>query len=504
LSERWVIHPTLLAAYFVLALLGLNITQVRPQEALRALLFVLLAAGLLWLGLRAMMKNGQRAGVIVTLLLGLFFTYGHVYHLLEQCLPALGRHRVLLPIWLGLAGIGLWWALRKLRSLGTATRLLNLTALVLLIFPLYQTTSWALRQAQGSNPSIFTQAGFEQISAPEPAPDIYFIVLDEYTRADVLQSIFAYDNSIFLDELRGMGFSVVECAQSNYAQTELVLSSVLNMNYVTALGDFSPDSDDHARLRQLIKNSAVEQALGDLGYQMVAFETGYTFSEMEDADFYFTAGRRSLLSGLSRFEVLLLRSTAGLALIDFAQVLPDFLVPDLGQPLDDKRTQVLFTLDMLERIPGEIAGPKFVFAHIILPHPPFVFDEQGNAVNYPEPLSAEEYAKAYRAQVIYLNQRLLPLLQTILAESNPPPIIILQGDTGPGRVSHSGRMAILSALYLPGYADVLPTSLTPVNNFRLVFDAYFNASLTRLEDDSYFSLYTAPYDFEPVPNTCTP
>jgi hypothetical protein len=159
---------------------------------------------------------------------------------------------------------------------------------------------------------------------------------------------------------------------------------------------------------------------------------------------------------------------------------------------------------MLERIPGEIAGPKFVFAHIILPHPPFVFDEQGNAVNYPEPLSAEEYAKAYRAQVIYLNQRLLPLLQTILAESNPPPIIILQGDTGPGRVSHSGRMAILSALYLPGYADVLPTSLTPVNNFRLVFDAYFNASLTRLEDDSYFSLYTAPYDFEPVPNTCTP
>ena len=99
-------------------MLGLNITQVRPQEALRALLFVVLAAGLLWLGLRAIMKNGQLAGVIVTLLLGLFFTYGHVYNLLEQTIPVMGRHRVLLPIWLGLAGAGLWWALRKLHSLG--------------------------------------------------------------------------------------------------------------------------------------------------------------------------------------------------------------------------------------------------------------------------------------------------------------------------------------------------------------------------------------------------
>ncbi len=451
-----------------------------------------------------MMKNGQRAGVIVTLLLGLFFTYGHVYHLLEQSLPALGRHRVLLPIWLGLAGVGLWWALRKLHSLGTATRLLNLTALVLLIFPLYQTTSWALRQAPGSNPSIYTQEGFEQISAPEPAPDIYFIVLDEYTRADVLQSIFAYDNSIFLDELRGMGFSVVECAQSNYAQTELVLSSVLNLNYVEEFGDFAPDSEDRATLRHMIKNSAVEQALGDMGYQMVAFETGYYFSELEDADFYFTAGRRSWLSGLSRFEVMLLRSTAGLVLVDLSQVLPDFLSPDVEQPLDDKRAQVLYTLDMLERIPGEIDGPKFVFAHIVLPHPPFVFDEQGNAANFPEELSPEEYSAAYRAQVIFLNQRLLPLLRTILAESDPPPIIILQGDTGPGRVSHSGRMAILSAFYLPGYESELPSSLTPVNNFRLVFNAYFQASFSLLEDASYFSLYTAPYDFELLPNQCKP
>ncbi len=290
------------------------------------------------------MKNGQQAGVIATLLLGLFFTYGHVYNLLERSLPALGRHRVLLPIWLGLAGVGLWWVLRKLRSLGTATRLLNLMAIVLLIFPLYQMVSWGLRQAAGSHPSIAAQAGFEQIVAPDPAPDIYYIILDEYTRADVLQNEFNYDNAPFLDELRRMGFNVAACAQSNYAQTELVLSSVLNLNYVAEFADFAQDSDNRAVLRQLIKNSAVEDVLSKMGYQVVAFETGYYFSEQEDADFYFTTGRRSWFSGLSGFEVMLLRATAGLVLVDLSQVLPDFLSPDVEQPLDDKHAQVLYTL----------------------------------------------------------------------------------------------------------------------------------------------------------------
>jgi hypothetical protein len=184
-------------------------------------------------------------------------------------------------------------------------------------------------------------------------------------------------------------------------------------------------------------------------------------------------------------------------------VLPDFLVPDASQPLDDKRQQVLYDLEMLPRLPQEESSPKFVFAHILLPHEPFVFDPQGEPVNYPEPLDDETYVAAYRDQVIFLNQRLLPILRSLIETSPTPPIIILQGDTGPGRVSHAGRMAILSAYYLPDVDELLPPTLSPINNFRLIFNLYFGGQFDLLEDRSYFSIYDRPYDFEAIPNACT-
>jgi len=498
------ILPPLFAGYFVLALLGLNITQVRPEAALRALLIVMVASILVWLLLRWLLDDGQRAGVIVTLLLGVFFIYGHIYNFLEQVLPSMGRHRVLLPVWLAMAGIGLWWTWRKLRNPQAAARLLTWTGVALLIFPAYQIISWEVRTAGGQELVLSELSSLEGMTAPEAAPDIYFIILDEYTRQDVLSETFGYDNDVFLEELRGMGFQVVDCAQSNYAQTEMVLSSVLNMNYLEELGDYPPDSTDRAGLRQLIKNSLVEQTLRSLGYHLVAFETGFYFSELEDADVYLSPDNLGYLGGLNAFEVLLLRSTLGLALSDLTRVLPDVISAGQEQLNAEKRSQVLYNLDMLARIPQDIRGPKLVFAHILLPHPPFVFDEFGAAANYPENVSGEEYAAAYRAQIIFLNTRLAPMLRSIIDDSDTLPVIILQGDTGPGQVSHAGRMAILSALYLPGYEQTLPVDLTPVNDFRLVFDQYFKSSLGFLPDRSSFSLYTAPFDFEPIQNECRP
>jgi hypothetical protein len=65
-------------------------------------------------------------------------------------------------------------------------------------------------------------------------------------------------------------------------------------------------------------------------------------------------------------------------------------------------------------------------------------------------------------------------------------------------------MANLSAFYLPGYDQSLSTTLTPVNNFRLVFDQYFGADLDLLPDNSYFSLYNSPFDMQLIPNDCIP
>ncbi len=92
------------------------------------------------------------------------------------------------------------------------------------------------------------------------------------------------------------------------------------------------------------------------------------------------------------------------------------------------------------------------------------------------------------------------ILNDIVTRSETPPVIILQADHGM-RMRPEERMAILNAYYLPAQGNpALYESITPVNSFRVVFNTYFGAPYSLLEDKSYLSSYTDPYTFEIVPN----
>ena len=100
------------------------------------------------------------------------------------------------------------------------------------------------------------------------------------------------------------------------------------------------------------------------------------------------------------------------------------------------------------------------------------------------------------------------MIDQILSKSDPAPIIIIQGDHGPGaflvwdspyKTDLEERFGILNAYYFPGGDEGwLYPSITPVNNFRIVFNRYFHANYEILEDDSYFSPWMRPYDFTRV------
>lgn len=501
------LHPFLLGVYFVLALLGLNISQAFPTEALRSVLVVLVFSGALFILLRLMYKNALRGALASSLVLLLFFTYGQVYHLLEKSIPVLGRHRIMLPLWLLLGALGLYLLARRIQDPLTLTRALNLAAVVALAFPIFQVAHWEVNQRQGdpAQPSSAVENGSLSYSLGDTSPDVYFFVLDSYARQDVLKQFYDFDNSVFITALQGLGFDIVRCSQANYSQTELVLTSILNMNYLDKLGDFAPTNTDPLALRSLIKNNAVMLAFRKMGYKLVSFETGFHFSEFYDADYYLSPSRNNLLNlgGMNSFELMLFKSTAGLVLYDTSQLAPPFLTRAESQPLETKRQQVRFDLQELETLPTGIAGPKFVFVHLLVLHDPFVFSSTGEAVNYPDGMDKGQELAAYRSQLEFLNSRLLPILENIITTSRVPPVIILQGDTGPGLVSHAGRVENLSAFYLPGEHQPFSSSLSPVNDFRLVFNQYFGTRLALLPDNSFFSVYTSPFDFELIPNGCS-
>jgi hypothetical protein len=208
---------------------------------------------------------------------------------------------------------------------------------------------------------------------------------------------------------------------------------------------------------------------------------------------------------MSEFEVLLVESSAGLVLTDSASVLPKFLVPDVTYPKHNHRERVLSTLDKLSQLPTSIDSPKFVFAHIVAPHIPFVFGPQGEMVIWPEKMDSATYETAYQSELTYLNQRIITFVQDIINNSATPPVIILQADHGRALSSHQVRMQILNAYYLPGaQPELLYPDITPVNTFRIIFNQYFGGQYELLVDKSYFSIYEQPYQFEEIPNQCVP
>jgi hypothetical protein len=163
---------------------------------------------------------------------------------------------------------------------------------------------------------------------------------------------------------------------------------------------------------------------------------------------------------------------------------------------------------------AELDTPVFVFAHILTPHPPFVFGRNGEKVAPQREfclgdgaylMPRDEYAKKYRDQLIFVNNKITAAVDKIISKSSRPTIIILQGDHGPGSMldwenlynsNVKERLSILNAYYLPeGGPQEIYDDITPVNTFRIIFNHYFGADLELLEDKCYFSSWRSIYNF---------
>jgi len=252
----------------------------------------------------------------------------------------------------------------------------------------------------------------------------------------------------------------------------------LNMSYLQQLdtGYQQGGQEPRRALWDAIQHSAVRQGFERMGYKSVGFATGFPWSEMRDADAYYKPAET--FWELNEFEYLFLRTTA--------------LQP--GRYIANERARERFE-QVFERL-GEIAEMEeatFAYIHIIPPHPPFVYDAAGNAVDEDLP-----YAEGYLGQLAWLNQKALEAADSLLAKSETAPIIVMQGDHGA-----EWTPQILNAYHLPAGAGGLYADITPVNSFRLIFNAYYGGAYPLLEDATYDSVSALPlYEFQEIANEC--
>ena len=506
---RWLrgapLFPFLFVLYLVLNLLANNLGEVDPRQVLRPLLLLslLTLAGILLL--YTLFKDWGYAGYLVFLGLVFIFTFGHLTRLTSTWLPLKEGSwgtLLLLMVWgILLATLGLRRLWIRLNVRDWLPPFLNLTLALALIMPFFMVAKRPIQKPQYTlqlDKKLLPGNFDEQVTIDcSDSPDIYYILVDGYGRGDVLDDLYSLDNTQFLDDLAQRGFYVANQSHTNYIQSIYSISSALNFTYI------DPPQNEATSWRyftQLMAHNRIMSLLKDCGYQSVAFESGFTYSNNPAVDVYLAQE-----SGLNEFESLLLAGSP----VDI--LAGEFELEPSDYNYQAHRRRVRFTLEQLARVP-RMRSPKIVFAHILSPHPPFVFDADGRPT---EPVWSyslsdgdeydggwETYRQGYTNQVSYLNQKLIQMVDALLAGSSRPPVIIIQGDHGPGGSFHWSsperaclreRTSILNAYYLPGDgAEALYPGISPVNSFRVVLNAYFEAGLPLLPDDTYFTSHRLP------------
>jgi hypothetical protein len=495
------IHPFLFAIYPIIALRNYNIIYVNITSVVRSIGISLLLTSLLCLLLRSFIKNVDKASLITTFAVILFFSYGHVYLQFQAAFGKAIRHSHLILIFVVILALLSTLAL-KLQNIKGIRQFLTVTGFSLLFFSVSQSIGHDLRTYQAN-----AQANFEHELVltsqrtndknEQALPDIYLIILDAYTRSDVLQNRYNHDNSDFIQGLTGLGFYIAECSQSNYMITRYSLTSLMNMDYLQNFTNMQSMPD--------LKESVVNQTLRSLGYVTVGFENRAGDHLDLDEDIILSRDRLALGSldmtgGPNEFEAELFQTTFLKLFYDIPQLIPGFNPARLEQTeYNEHYLQTLYILEELKHVP-DIPGPKFVFAHILVPHTPYIFTPDGKFLMNPDEISG------YRNNVQFVDGQILPAIHEIIANSEVPPIVIIQGDHGPigVKVAPEDRMSILNAYFVNTETKTyLYESITPVNSFRVILNSYFGFKFPLLEDASYYAKNASEFTPESIiPNSC--
>jgi hypothetical protein len=364
------------------------------------------------------------------------------------------------------------------------------------------------------NKSSNTVTKVEKLTKPKHPPDIYYLIFDRYASFETIETTYAHDLTEFKQYLTNKDFYIASRSHSNYPRTFLSLGSSLNMNYVGyLLEEVGEESGDETAAYYLLEDFKVQKLLKSVDYEYIHIGGWWEPTRKNsnaDQNYFYSPFRYKYLQGLNEFSTKLLETTI---LSTFLNKMSERGVSEPLWGRTNHREGILFQFEKLNQVIKTAKKPKFVFAHFLLPHFPYVLDQNCNAI-------AESKAKRktnkenYLSQLECANKKIKQTIDLIFETHESPPVIILQSDEGPDPILSSlnkkwqestigatkEKTGILNAHYLPGRKKeaekALYPSITPVNSFRVIFNLYFEAKLDLLEDKIYMiESKKRPYKF---------
>jgi len=519
-SRNRIIHPILLSTYPVLFIFSQNVSEIHPSDLILPMIVTMVLGVCFWLASGLVLKDKAKAALAASLSMMMLLLFKHAYDFFISVTDWSGLlRRYALIFWFVLYVAGLLAIFRAKKGFNTATRLANVFSVSVTLLTIITIGTFYLHN-ETKQERTFDGLDLEWVRkwsrSESNSPDIYYIVLDGYGRADALDKSYSFDNQIFLKGLKSQDFFVAKRSTSNYSSSHESIASSLNMNYVH---DANYQTDKRT-LTNFIKNNRVAQIMRSLGYKYVLVPSGFYYtnsSPLTDVTIDLGIWTQSQLSAL---------------LIEYSAVwFTTKFSESLGQ---SNRRQQAIVKGMLQQWSGtaqwyrhitesidaigkiaEMEEQTFTFAHIICPHPPYVFNRDGSLYTGSKMADMANFdnynwwceTKLCVNQILHLNSLLEKMITRLLNKSSSPPIIIIHGDHGtyalsgkrwihdnPSTELINERMSILLAIFAPDSVQrSLYDSITPVNIFRTVFNEVFGAHFPLLPAKNFWS-YKQPIE----------
>ena len=451
--KNFIIFPFLLAFLPSWQLILKNYDELIFQDILISLTIVAVSV-IVWIVITKIIKNGNKAALITGVGVGFFFYFGYLQDALDGILIfniPINKTSVLVIISTIIFIISTIYFVKSRKSFALSIKIANVFAITLILFTLVQ---------------------FVIPGALAEKPNVYHIILDEYTDNEILIKAFNYDNEKFLEFLNKNGFYMPDKSFSTFGSTPDELNLILNMDYPINRGWVS---DSY----QSLKNNKVMSVFSDQNYSIIETNSMMRWKNFSDVD-------TKLCYDINFINSEFLDQVLRKSIIRY------FLEQHHN---DTRRDTVRCTFNELSEIASQSSGPKYIFSHIYVPHPPFLFGPNGENV-IPDHreisgLQSWENTQGYINQLIYATNQVSIVIKNIV-KNDPNAIIIVQGDTGTstGTDITTTTMkdiyqthSILYAVRIPDVNDF--ESMMPVNTYRIIFNNYFNMNYEYLEQHSY-------------------
>ena len=451
--KNFILFPFLLAFFPSWILILKNYDEVIFQDILISLAIISISV-IVWIVITKIIKNENKAALITGVGVGFFFYFGYVQDALDGIMIfniPINKTSILLIISILIFIISTIYFVKSRKSFESTIKIANVITITLILVVALQ---------------------FVIPGAYAEKPNVYHIILDEYTDNEILIKKFNYDNEKFLEFLNKNGFYMPDKSFSTFSSTPHELNSILNMDYPMKKGWVS---DSY----QALKNNKVMSVFSDQDYSIIETNSMMRWKNFSDVD-------TKLCYDTNFINSEFLDQVLGKSIIRY------FLEQHHN---DTRRDTIRCTFNELSELSSQSSGPKYVFSHLYVPHPPFLFGPNGENI-IPDHreisgLQSWENPQGYINQLIYATNQVSIVVKNIV-ENDPTAVIILQGDTGTltGTDTFLTTMkdvyqahSILYAVRIPDVNNL--ESVMPVNTYRIIFNNYFNMDYEYLEQHIY-------------------